>query len=147
MKQRPPRRRRNFGFTMIELLITLVVSIFALMGAMALHSSLTAGNTYASRAQEATSVGAQVMESLRAMRTTDLATAVTGTSTSIPPMTRTNYSTVLGRNGYNYTTDVYVTLLSTTIWKVRVVARWTDELTNEAHQIPIELLKPSGEAL
>ncbi|HEY4176014.1 MAG TPA: hypothetical protein VGM90_04255 [Kofleriaceae bacterium] len=132
---------------MVELLITLVVSIFALMGAMALHSSLTAGNTYASRAQEATSVGAQVMESLRSMRSTDMATALTGSATSVPPITRTTYTTVLGRNGYNYTADVYVTLLSTTIWKVRVVAKWTDELTGDPHQIPIELLKPSGESL
>ena len=132
---------------MLELLITLLVTVFGLMGAMALHSSLTAGNTYASRAQEASAVGAEVMEQLRAKRTIDLAVALTGSPTAVPPITRSNYTSVIGRNGLTYTTDVTVTLFSSTLWKVRVVTKWTDESNGDAMTLPIELLKPSSEAL
>ena len=92
-------------------------------------------------------MGAQVMESLRAKRTTDIATAVTGSPSAIPPMTRLNYTSLVGRNGLTYTADVTVTLFSSSLWKLRVLVKWTDESTGDARQLPIELLKPSGEAL
>jgi len=142
-----PARRRQRGFTMLELLITLLVTVFGLMGAMALHSSLTAGNTYASRTQEASAVGAQVMESLRAKRTKELSTALTGSPLSVPPMTRLNYASIAGRNALTYTVDVSVAQFSSTLWKLRVVVKWTDESTGDPRMFPIELITPSSEAL
>lgn len=140
------RPRRQAGFTMVELLLTLVVTVFGLLGILGLHSSLSQGSTYQGRTQEAVTAGTQVMESLRAMRPSAVATAVTGTSGS-PPFSNTNYTTVLGRNGMSYTIAVYVTAVSSTLWKLRVVASWADDTTGETRSMPIELLRTSQEAL
>lgn len=140
-------RRRRGGFTLIELLVTLAITVVGLTGALALHKSLSAGSQAATQSLEASVVGAGVMEQLRAMRTLELATAVTGSPSTPPPFERDAYTSVIGRNGLSYTVDVGVIALSGTLWRVRVDVRWTDDATGEARALPIELLRASTEAM
>ena len=131
---------------MIELLIALVITVFGLMGLLALHGSLTRGAGAATQSQEAVSIAGQAIELFRSKRAPDLAQELTGSALSSPPFDRTNYMSVIGRNGLTYTVDVAVTLYQT-MWKIRVEVRWTDEASGEERTMPFEILRPSGEAL
>jgi prepilin-type N-terminal cleavage/methylation domain-containing protein len=143
------KRNRQRGFTLMELLIAMVVTVFGLMGIMALHISLTQGTDTVNRTQEAVSIGAQVAESLRGQRGTDMAKTLTGSSTALPPYSVTNFMTKLGRNGVSYTVDVQVTAMgaSSNLWKIRVVTNWTDDASNQTHALPIEMIRTAQEAL
>jgi prepilin-type N-terminal cleavage/methylation domain-containing protein len=156
VNQRPARRRQQSGFTMVELLVTLVVTVFGLMGAMALHASLARGNENAGRTNEATAVGTQLVESLRGARSTDMMKTLTGASTTLPPVDLTGYSTVLGRNGMSYRLDVHVAEVSgqPNLWRIRVEVKWTDDNGTSAsstsateRMIPFEVIRTMQEAL
>lgn len=132
---------------MIELLITLVVTVFGLMGAMALHASLARGNDVAGRTSEATAVGTQVLEQLRGARTADMLTAL---SASGPPVDVAPYTTILGRNGMSYSVDVHIAEVSgqPNLWRLRVEVHWTDDNANgEEHMIPFEVVRTIQEQL
>ncbi|HUJ60106.1 MAG TPA: prepilin-type N-terminal cleavage/methylation domain-containing protein [Kofleriaceae bacterium] len=143
------RRRGQAGFTLIELMITLVVTVFGLMGMMALHISLTAGNDAASRSQEALAVGSEVMESLRSKRATDMMMALTGSTTTLPPVDIINYQTLSGRNGVSYQVDAHVSQVgaSANLWKLRIVVNWVEDSSSQTHTLPIELVRTTQEAL
>lgn len=149
VKHRPGRRRQQSGFTMVELLITLVVTVFGLMGAMALHASLARGNENAGRTNEATSVATQVVESLRGARSADMMQDLTGSSTTLPPVDVTGYTTVLGRNGMSYTLDVHVAEVTgqPNLWRIRVEVKWTDDNSTAQRMIPFEVVRTMQEAL
>ncbi len=146
MIRRVRRRRRQGGFTMMELLITLVISVFALMGILALHVSLSHGTTRASQVQEAVAIGAKVIETLRGKRPGDLSTEVTG-SAAAPPYTNASYATMLGRNGLSYTVGVDVSSPATGLWLLHVDVSWTDDVTGDTTTLPLELIRTSREAL
>jgi Tfp pilus assembly protein PilV len=132
---------------MIELLITLTVTMFALMGLVALTATFSRGSSSANQSQEAVAVGQRVVEGLRAKRTADLIGDLGGGATIAPPFNRPSYTALPGRNGMTYTADVAVAAVTTTLWRMRVVVRWTDDATNQSKQIALELLRPSTEAL
>src|SRR5688572_29681113 len=105
---------------MVELLVTLTISVFALLGGLAIHSSMTRGLASSAQMSEATVVGTQVMEKLRAKRTLDLATELTGSPATTAPFARAGYTSIVGRNGLTYTIDIAVASLSVTLWRIRV---------------------------
>jgi prepilin-type N-terminal cleavage/methylation domain-containing protein len=147
---RAPRRRGQRGFTLVELLVTMVVTIFGLMAIMALHVSLTEGNNAANRAAEATAIGAQTLESLRSQRSSDMMQTLTGSSTATPPVDVAPYITETGRNGMTYTIDVHVstTASSSTLWRIRAVVSWTDDdVTASTHSLALEILRTQQDAL
>lgn len=152
MASRPvtQRRRQQSGFTIIELLITLVVTVFGLMGAMALHASLARGNENAGRTNEATAIGTRVLEQLRGQRSADMMQALTGTASSLPPVDVAPYTTILGRNAMSYTIDVHVSEVTgePNLWKMRVEVKWTDDNSDgNARMIPFEVVRTMQEAL
>ena len=124
------RRGRQRGFTMLELLVTLLISVFALLGILALHNSLSNGTTRAGQTQEAVVVGAQVIEELRGKRPGDLSVAVTGSTTS-PPFSNTTFKTVLGRNGIAYPVGVAVTAPHGGGWLLHVDMTWTNDVSGD----------------
>ncbi len=140
------RRRRQGGFTLMELMVALVVTMFALMGLVALNTTFSQGSAALNQSQEAVSVGKLVLEELRGKRTAELLTELTGSTAATPPFDRTSYKSLAGRNGMTYTVDVAVASVTATLWRMRVVVRWTDD-TNQSKQLPLELLRPSTEAL
>lgn len=140
------RRRREGGFTMLELLVTLLISVFALLGILALHNSLSDGTSRAGQTQEAVVVGAQVIEELRGKRPAELPIAVTG-SIANAPYSNTNYKTVLGRNGVAYTVGVEVTAPQGGLWLLHVDVSWANDTTGDVTTLPLELIRTSLEAL
>lgn len=139
------RRGRQRGFTMVELLVTLSISVFALMGILALHKSLAQSTTRAGQIQEAVTIGSRTMETLRKKRPADLPIEVTGAS-SAPPYSNANYATVLGRNSLSYTVGVDVTAPSNGVWLMRVSVTWTDD-ANVTTTLPLEMIRTAKDAL
>jgi prepilin-type N-terminal cleavage/methylation domain-containing protein len=137
------------GFTLLELMITLVVTLFGLMGVMAVHLSMTAGSANAGRNAEAVAVGTQMLESLRAQRPTDMMQTLTGSPTALPPIDLTSYTTKTGRNGVSYGIDVHVAAVGTTtnLWRIRVEVKWTEDSSTISHTLPFEVIRTAQEAL
>lgn len=140
-------RRRQGGFTLLELLVTLLISVFGLMAILGLHISLTRGTETNTRVQEAVTVGGQIMERLRAKRPDALAQEVTGSATTSAPYTNATYTTVLGRNGVSYGAGVSVTPFGSSLLRLRVEISWADDTTGETRMLPLELLRTAREAL
>lgn len=140
------RRDTQAGFTMIELLVTLVITVFGMMGLLAAHRSLSQGASQSSHTQEAVAVGTQVMEQLRGTRPTDLGRAVTGQAAT-PPYSNDSYATIAGRTGIQYGVDVAVSPAATNLWRIRVVVGWDDDDGGAPHSLAFELLRTSREAL
>lgn len=141
--------KKQRGFTLLELMITLVVTLFGLMGVMAVHLTMTEGSSNAGRNAEAVAVGTQMLESLRAQRPTDMMQTLTGSSTALPPIDLTSYTTKTGRNGVSYTIDVHVAAVGTTtnLWRVRVEVKWTEDTSAASHTLPFEVIRTAQEAL
>ena len=156
------RRRRERGFTLLELLMTLGVATIALIGLLSLHLGIVRGNEAASRTAEATQLGHATLESLRAARSVrDLAELLTGHRWEDPPIDvrwcRRNdagvvEATAIGRNGMTYRCRVVVVALSpesTRLWRIRVEIGWTEDGAAQGaqggaldHLIAVELIRP-----
>ena len=132
-------RRRERGFTLLELLITLGITTIALIGLLALHVSLVRGNDGASRATEAAQIGLAALESLRAARTGgELAALLTGNASDTPPLdvpwcrrgATSVEATATGRGGVTYRCRVVIVPLpavSDSLWRIRVEVGWTED--------------------
>lgn len=143
------KRNAQSGFTLMELLVTLAVTVFGLMGMMALHTSMTSGGDVAGRTQEAVAVGTQVLEQLRSDRPDNMMKTLTGSPTSTAPQDIEPFTTILGRNAISYTVDVHVTAVTgaANLWKLRVEVKWTDDNSTVEHSVPFEVLRTSRDAL
>ena len=144
-------RRRQGGFTIIEMLIAMVITIFGLMGLMAMHISLSSGNDLSAQTQEGVTLGTQLVEELRGQRVADLMKSLTGSPTAVPPQTILDYLPQTGRNGLQYHRDVKVTQgPSATLWRLRVEVYWNDDNSTGAatqHRIPFEVIRSNLEQL
>lgn len=161
-----PARRREGGFTLLELLMTLGVTTIGLIGLLSLHLSIVRANDGASRAAEATQIGHATLESLRAARTTlDMVELLTGNGADSPPIDvrwcgRTSgvvETTAVGRNGMTYRCRVVVTApapAAPTLWRIRVEIGWTDDGAAQGaqdgrldHLIAVEVIRNAEDVL
>ncbi len=145
------RARKQAGFTLLELLITMSITIFGLMGLMASHISLSSAGDQASQTQEAVTLGTQLVEQLRKERVTDMMKALTGSSAAVAPQTILDYLPQTGRNGLQYHRDVKVTQgPSATLWRIRVEVYWSEDNstgTTAQHRLTFELIRSNLEEL
>ena len=137
-------------------MITLAVTTIGLVGLLSLHLSIARGNDNASRASEAQQLANQTLETLRAQRTADLMTSLTGSPTSAPPIDVT-LSSVVGRANMTYRRRVVITTLnaaSTSLWLMRVEVSYTEDGGSAGaaggsldHTMAAELIRTVEEAL
>jgi prepilin-type N-terminal cleavage/methylation domain-containing protein len=126
---RPRRARRQRGFTLLELLITLAVTTIGLIGLLSLHVSIARGNDGASRFAEATQIANATVEQLRAQKLPEMLKTLTGSTTSTPPIDVV-MPTVTGRANMTYRRRAVLLGLnsvSTSLWRLRIEVAWTDD--------------------
>jgi Tfp pilus assembly protein PilV len=132
----------------MELMVTMVVSLFGIMALMALHVSIAQGTNATSVTQEAISIGNATLEDLRTLRSTDMMAKITGNATSTPTVQNDTYATIAGRTqSYTVAVGVTTTASSANLWKLRVVVSWTDDGSGTAHTMPFEIIRTTQEAL
>lgn len=141
-------RTKQQGFTMVELMVTMVISLFGIMALLALHVSIAQGTNQASVTQEAINVGNQTVEELRTLRPSDMMLKLTGNASSVPPLNVAPYATIAGRT-QSYTVSVSVTQAagSSGLWLIRASVDWTDDGSTASHSLPFEVIRTSAEAL
>jgi prepilin-type N-terminal cleavage/methylation domain-containing protein len=153
--RRAPRCRQA-GFTLMELLITMAVTIIGLMGLMSLHIATSRGNDLASRGGEGITIAQQTLEDLRAAGFKDMVFNLTGNRNTALPIDVT-LSTTTGRTGMTYRRRVIVTEMtaaSTNLVRIRVEIGWTDDNAAQGsdngvhdHVVALEIIRTRQESL
>jgi prepilin-type N-terminal cleavage/methylation domain-containing protein len=151
-----PARRDQGGFTLLELLITMAVTVIGLMGLMSLHLTTTRGNDIASRSGEGVTIAQQTLEDLRARAFKDMVEALTGNRNTALPIDVV-LNVVQGRNGMSYRRRAIVqemTTASTGLVRVRLEVSWTDDGAIQGsdngvhdHVLALEVLRTRVEAM
>jgi prepilin-type N-terminal cleavage/methylation domain-containing protein len=124
-----PERRGQGGFTLLELLITMAVTVIGLMGLMSLHLTTTRGNDIAGRSGEGVNIAQQTLEDLRARSYKDMVEVLTGNRNTALPIDIV-LNVVQGRNGMSYRRRAFVqemTAASSGLIRVRLEVSWTDD--------------------
>ncbi len=149
------RRRRpgsQKGFSLIEIMIAMAITLVALTGLMALYVSLLKGNDNASRATEASAFAKETLEEVRSTSFTTL----TGLYGSTPVDTAATMPTRTGRAGQDFETRLLITDVPAEpeLVVIRVEISWTDSgaVPGSAngrydHLIAIELVRWRSDVL
>lgn len=147
------RGRRQAGFTLVELLVTMAITVIGLMGLMSLYVVTSRSNSLGAQSGEAVAVAERTLEEARAASVADLL-ATHGLAT-LP--IDVNLNTVAGRAGTTFGRRLQVTELtavSTNLVKIRVDISWTDSGATPGsqggifdHRISLELIRTASEAL
>ena len=150
-------RKHQRGFTLLELLVTLGITVVGLTGLMSLHVAVIRANDSTAKNGEAVAIAQETLETLRADTLTDLLARFSTTTLPV----NSSLNTVAGRGGITFRRQVQITELtaaSTDLIKIRVVVQWSDDNTNGSgsgsgsasvydHQVSLELIRTVQEAL
>jgi prepilin-type N-terminal cleavage/methylation domain-containing protein len=145
-------RRRQQGFTLVELLVTMAITVIGLMGLMSLYVVTSRSNSLGAQSGEAVAVAERTLEEVRARTVPDLIAEHGG---ALP--IDVNLNTVAGRAGTTFGRRLQVTELtavSTNLIRIRVDISWTDSGATPGaqggifdHRISLELIRTATEAL
>lgn len=159
------RRPHERGFTVMELLVALTVTVIGLAGLLSLHVTTVRGNASASRALEAVSLAEETLEILRSKTIGDIEQAygitIGGTVELVDfgdttPASAFGATTVTGRANQQYSRRLHMKVLDASqpnlIW-LRVEVVWNDSAAPPAlpapgdHSIKVETIRARMEAL
>ncbi|HVV86613.1 MAG TPA: type II secretion system protein [Kofleriaceae bacterium] len=151
--ERTGQRRGQGGFTLLELLVTMAVTIIGLLGLMAMYVATAKGNEATARSSAAVSICQDTLEELRSTSMTALVAQFGQSDLPID----TDLDTVAGRDGTTYNRHVHVeelTAVSRDLVKMRVEVSWTDDNatagTDEGahdHLVGLEVVRSTVEGL
>lgn len=155
MARRPGRHQR--GFTLVELLVTLGVTVVGLTGLLSLHLAGVKGNERTADAGQALTVAQETLEDMRTYTVPRLLTRFAAASLPI----NASLNTVTGRTGTVYRPRVIVqemTAQSPDLIRIRVEVEWSDDNANGAgtgsgtaaaldHKVALELIRTAGDGL
>ena len=150
-------RKHQRGFTLLELLVTLGITIIGLTGLMSLHVATIRANDSTAKNGEAVAIAQETLETLRADTLTELLARFSTTTLPV----NASLNTIAGRGGITFrrrVTVVELTAASTDLIKIRVVVSWSDDNSNGSgsgsgsasiydHQVSLELIRTVQEAL
>ena len=155
MPARAPKHQR--GFTLLELLVTLGITVIGLTGLMSLHIATIRGNDSTAKHGEAVAIAQETLETLRADKLTELLARFSAATLPV----NASLNTISGRGGITFRRQVQITELtaaSTDLYKIRVIVAWSDDNSNGSgsgtgaasaldHQVSLELIRTVQEAL
>lgn len=146
------------GFTMIELLTVMAISLFSLAGLMSVYTSASRANQSVDYSTQAIGVAEQTMETFRSMTISEVeSVAVYGAITTAGwgPIEHPD-GNVLGRNGVIFARNVRAieTQVSPGLVRIGVEVLWVKDGTDprtanseEQHRVTLEMLRTRKEAL
>lgn len=150
------RRRgldRQRGFTLLELLVTMGITIIGLLGLTSLYVVTARSNALGAHSGEAVAVAEATIEEIRGTPIADLLAAHSAPALPLD----VSLNTVAGRAGVTFSRRVQVlelTAVSTNLVKIRVEVMWTDAGATAGaeggvydHRISFELIRTASEAL
>jgi prepilin-type N-terminal cleavage/methylation domain-containing protein len=117
------RARDQHGFTMIEILATLAVTLIGLGGLLTLHHVISEGTASSSQMAEASSIAEEALEEVRQLRFTALETRFGAVPIEV------DLEPASGRNERVYERHLLVETLaavSADIFRVRIEVTWTE---------------------
>ena len=150
------RCRSQAGFTLVEVLVALTITVIGLLGLMSIHTTTLHGNRNSSRAAEATTLAQRTMEELRTMTVDGGPGSIVDTYGPLP-LTDHFLDTVAGRAGITFKRSFSVEELgsvSSNLVRLHVSVRWADggddpdtapEITR--HEMTLELIRTKQELL
>lgn len=158
-----PRRARQRGFTLLELLVTLAITTIGMLGILSLHVSLSRGNDGAARAAESITVAKDTLEWLRSLRYDDMLSALGTTAPGTDDLI-VDLSPTVGRAGMSYRRRVILRKIAdhgatnSQLIRLRVEVGWTEDQAARTvadgfasgrydHSVAFELLRTNQEAL
>jgi prepilin-type N-terminal cleavage/methylation domain-containing protein len=142
----PPRGDQR-GFTIVELLVSLVISVVGFVGLIGMQRAMSSANQNGARQVEAIAFVQQAVEGLRQVSIAEMEARF-----GALPIT-TTLPVAIGRNGHNYSRQLEVMAIesSARLLKVRVVVNWNDDGTLAAgpyeHSMVLEVLRTREESL
>jgi len=128
--------RRAGGFTLMEIMVSLVVVVIGMLGIMALIRTTSRVNRIARQLASATSCAVQVMEDLRA---TDLTTL--GTSGAYPDVVASDGTT------YHQAYTVANIAGTSTVVLITSTATFADDVDGSTHTASLQLARTTLEKL
>jgi len=147
------RLRRQAGFTLLELLVTMAVTVIGLLGLMAMHVATVKGNEATARSSAAVAVAQDTLEAHRSMSYKALIDAYSVTDLPVDAA----LDTVVGRDGTTYTRRLLITEvpgLSRDVVKLRVEVGWTEDHAAAGsnggindHKVGLEIVRSVAEGL
>lgn len=148
--------RSQVGFTLIEVLVALTVTVIGLMGLMSLHTTTAKGNRDASRTAEANAIASDTMEALRAMPIDSGAYSVVGKYGALP-VVDAEMTAIFGRADVMFTRTLSVedlSSVSSNLVRLHLEVAWSDGGDDPAltdpqyrHSVAVELIRTRPEVL
>jgi Tfp pilus assembly protein PilV len=108
------KRRSQGGFTLVEVLVSLILSMIAMVGVIALYRSQTNASSFSRRSGEATMLAEDQLEKLR----TRPSGPTTGTASGLDET---------GKAGGIFTRTFEITQPSLNYDEIKVIVSWTEE--------------------
>ena len=150
---RRARRRGQRGFTLLELLVTMAVTVIGLLGLMAMYVATAKGNEATARSSQAVTIAQDTLEELRSLSMQALVDEFGQTDLPIDA----NLDTIAGRDGTTYSRRVTVdelTTVSRDLVKLRVEVSWSDDNAAAGsddgandHKVGLEIVRSTVEGL
>ena len=156
-------RGQQGGFTLVEVLVTMTITVIGLVGLLSLHMATVKGNQIASRTGAATTIAQKTIEELRAMPVDDsnpYSATVQSIVSRYGVLPITNYSMTPEtdeRTGMAFTRHLWVnelTSMSEDLIRIRVEVSWADDGADPTtadeslkHSIALEIVRTRQEAL
>ncbi len=147
------RRRGQAGFTLLELLVTMAVTVLGLLGLMAMHVATVKGNEATARSAAAVAVAQDTLEAHRSMTYAALIAEFGATDLPVDA----TLDTVVGRDGTTYTRRVLLSEVpgvSRDVIKLRVEVGWTEDHAAAGsnggindHKVGLEIVRSTAEGL
>lgn len=147
------RARGQGGFTLLELLVTMAVTVIGLLGLMAMYVATAKGNEATARGAAAVTIAQETLEELRSLSMQGLIDRFGQPDIGFTA----TLDTMAGRDGTTYNRQVEVTemsAISRDLVKLRVEVTWTDDNAvagsdNGAndHRVGLEVVRSSIEGL
>ena len=151
LRAKSVRASAQGGFTMIELLVALTITMIALSGLMALYVSAAQANGVARQSAHASDLGAAAVDELRSFRVSKIETLTNYATISVAGWGPVEYheGSVLSQ-GIEYHRFLSAVALNTNLVRLKLDVTWSEDNlplgtdTASEHTVSYELIKARG---